>query len=87
MYFYCVSSRLWPSPLKRKNAGPDRAMLVADKLANGEEPKDARRGYAIAIAIMGRDYGAHAAGILSAPRHWRACRRQALNDQDQHFGA
>ena len=29
-------------------------MLVADKLANGEEPKDARRGYAIAIAIMGR---------------------------------
>ena len=42
MYFHCVSSRHWPSPLKRKNAGPDRAMLVADKLANGEEPKESR---------------------------------------------
>ena len=27
----------------------DRARLVADKLANGKEPKDARRGCAIAI--------------------------------------
>ena len=32
----------------------DRARLVADKLANGKEPKDARRGCAIAIAIMRR---------------------------------
>ena len=30
----------------------DRARLVADKLANGKEPKDARRGCAIAIAIV-----------------------------------
>jgi hypothetical protein len=30
----------------------DREWLVADKLANGNEPKDARRGCAIAIAIM-----------------------------------
>ena len=32
----------------------DCARLVADKLANGKEPKEARRGCAIAIAIMGR---------------------------------
>ena len=36
----------------------DHARLVADKLANGKEPKEApagyRRGCAIAIAIMGR---------------------------------
>ena len=32
----------------------DRARLVADKLANGNEPKDARRGCAIAIAIVRR---------------------------------
>jgi hypothetical protein len=31
-----------------------RARLVADKLANGKEPKDARRGCAIAIAIVRR---------------------------------
>jgi hypothetical protein len=31
--------------------------------------------------------GHHKRALLSAPRHWRACRRQALNDQDQHFGA
>ena len=30
------------------------ARLVPDKLANGKEPKEARRGCAIAIAIMGR---------------------------------
>ena len=59
MYIHCVSSRRWPSPRKgkRQNAGPDRSMLVADKLANGEEQKDARGGgmpYATAIAIMGR---------------------------------
>ena len=29
----------------------DHARLVADKLANGKEPKEARRGCAIAIAI------------------------------------
>jgi len=73
MYFSCVSSRLWPSPLKRKNAGPDRAMLVADKLANGEEPKDARQGYAIAIAIMGRTqpgfYRLLAIGELVGDKH------------------
>ena len=32
----------------------DCARLVADKLANGKEPKEARRGCAIAKAIMGR---------------------------------
>ena len=33
----------------------DHARLVADKLANGKEPKEARQGCAIAIAInMGR---------------------------------
>jgi hypothetical protein len=32
----------------------DRARLVADKLANGKEPKDAQRGCAIAIAIVRR---------------------------------
>ena len=30
------------------------ARLVADKLANGKEPKEARRGCAVAIAILGR---------------------------------
>ena len=34
----------------------DHARLVADKLANGKEPKEARQGCAIAIAI--KDYGA-----------------------------
>ena len=29
------------------------ARLVADKLANGKEPKEARQGCAIAIAILG----------------------------------
>ena len=32
----------------------DCARLVADKLANGKKPKEARRGCAIAIAILGR---------------------------------
>ena len=32
----------------------DCARLVADKLANGKEPKEARGGCAIATAIMGR---------------------------------
>jgi len=49
-------------------------MLVADKLANGEEPKDARRGYAIAIAIRGarsRDskYRLLAIGELVGDKH------------------
>jgi hypothetical protein len=42
------------SPLTHQRCCEDRARLVADKLANGKEPKDARRGCAIAIAIMGR---------------------------------
>ena len=42
MYIHCVLSRHWPSPLKRQNAGPDHSMLVADELANGEEPKESR---------------------------------------------
>ena len=40
MYIHCVLSRHWPSPLKRQNA--DHSMLVAEKLANGEEPKESR---------------------------------------------
>ena len=48
-------------------------MLVADKLANVEEPKDARRGYAIAIAIMGRTqpglYRLLAIGELVGDKH------------------
>ena len=32
----------------------DHARLVADKLANGKEPKEGRQGCAIAIAILGR---------------------------------
>jgi len=52
MYFHCVSSRHWPSPLKHQNAGPGRSMLVADKLANGEEPIGSRlRAPHIAIAM------------------------------------
>jgi hypothetical protein len=34
----------------------DCARLVADKLANGKEPKEGRQGCAIAIAIMGYRY-------------------------------
>ena len=40
----------------------DHARLVADKLANGKEPKEARRGCAIAIAIMSRWRGERGAG-------------------------
>ena len=54
MYIHCVWSRHWPSPLTHQYAASDRARLVADKLAIGKEPKEARRGCAIAIAIMGR---------------------------------
>ena len=54
MYIHCVWSRHWPSPLTHQDAASDRARLVADKLAIGKEPKEARRGCAIAIAIMGR---------------------------------
>ena len=51
MYFHRVSSRHWPSPLTPPRCCEDHARLVADKLANGKEPKE--RGCAIAIAIMG----------------------------------
>ena len=39
----------------------DHARLVADKLANGKEPKEARQGCAIAVAILGR-WGARGEG-------------------------
>ena len=64
-YIYRVStSRHWPSPLTHQDAAriTVHARLVADKLANGKEPKEARRGCAIAIAIMGRRR--QAAGLL-----------------------
>ena len=61
----------------------DRARLVADKLANGNEPKDARRGCAIAIAIMRRRspgiFRLFAIGELDGDKHCAI--------MDQHFGA
>ena len=45
---------LTTGPSRQEPGQLSNSMLVADELANGEEPKDARRGYAIAIAIMGR---------------------------------
>jgi hypothetical protein len=52
-------SRHWPSPLTHQDAASDRARLVADKLrssplAKSQKKPGARRGCAIAIAIMGR---------------------------------
>ena len=63
----------------------DCARLVADTLATGKEPKEARRGCAIAKAIMGRRRTP--AGLLLALCHWRACQQQALHNPSQHLGA
>ena len=50
MYIHRVSSRHWPSPLTDLLRGSRKACRrQGDKLANGEEPKEARRGCAIAI--------------------------------------
>ena len=56
LHLVSTLARHWPSPLTHQDAaritqGP---RLVADKLANGKEPKEARQGCAIAIAIFGR---------------------------------
>ena len=55
MYIHCVLSRvIGHHHSSAKMLVLIIHLLVADELANDEEPKDARRGYAIAIAIMGR---------------------------------
>ena len=50
MYIHRVSSRHWPSPLTDLLRGSRKACRrQGGKLANGEEPKEARRECAIAI--------------------------------------
>ena len=63
MYFHRVSSRHWPSPLTLQDAATDCARLVADKLANGKEPKEARQGCAPSRYERLGPYGAQAALI------------------------
>jgi|APGre2960657444_1045066.scaffolds.fasta_scaffold131721_1 hypothetical protein len=67
----------------QQNAGPDRAMLVAVKLANGKEPTDSRlpatyNRYRDGVPLPGI-FWLFAIGELDGDKHCAI--------MDQHFGA
>jgi hypothetical protein len=67
----------------QQNAGPDRARLVAVKLANGKEPKDSRlpatyNRYRNGVPLPGI-FWLFAIGELDGDKHCAI--------MDQHFGA